>query len=311
MATLLFAGADYSAAKSEPNPTWLASALLDNGESDKNRRTLTIKSLENCGSSNLITALCASRDYSGRDFTAIGLDFPFSYPIPFIKALAPRGKIFDSTGKIDWIAAMSYIAQCEYSLIESTADQVSKALGAEPSRQADGRTSPRGASPLHRINPGLRKMTWQGQALLCELRALGMHVLPFESDGSGAALMEVYPAAMLKSLGLPYRKYKGAATAARGIRLDILKQLSRLHTVKELPWYDLELVMEPALLDLARDSDDALDAVIAALAATIAHLNKSLCAPDERANSPTGKHPGALAEIDGWIYTPYLQRSEL
>lgn len=309
MAPLLFAGADYSAAKSEPNPTWLAVAMIDNSAPVKNRR-LSIKSLENCGSSNLITAICSSSDYWGNDFTAIGLDFPFSYPIPFIKAIAPPGKIIDDSGKIDWIAAMTYIAQCEYSLIERTADQVSQTLGVEPSRLADTRTSPQGASPLHRINPGLRKMTWQGHALLCELRALGMHVLPFES-GSSTALMEVYPAAMLKSLGLPYRKYKGATPDAIGMRVDILERLTRLHTVKELPWMDLELVIEPALLDIARGSDDALDAVIAALAATIAHFNKSLCAPDERLKSANGKHPGSPAEIDGWIYTPYLQTSEL
>ncbi|GII58878.1 hypothetical protein Pth03_72670 [Planotetraspora thailandica] len=101
-------------------------------------------------------------------------------------------------------------------------------------------------------------------------------------DGTGR-VVEVYPAASLKEWGLPYRGYKRTENAvARGKVVDALTAAA--------PWLDFgehEAV--------CRRSDDATDAVVAALTARAAALGlATLPAPGQAASAVT----------EGWIAVP-------
>jgi predicted nuclease with RNAse H fold len=116
-------------------------------------------------------------------------------------------------------------------------------------------------------------------ALLARLADRGR---PVERDGRGV-VVEVYPAASLKAWGLPYRGYKRARhRRALGDLLDGLRAAA--------PWLDLGAA-EP----ICRSSDDATDAVIAALTARAAALG--------RVTTPAPEHRAAAAS-EGWIALP-------
>ena len=103
-------------------------------------------------------------------------------------------------------------------------------------------------------------------------------------DRSGDGLMvEVYPAAALRIWGLTSRSYKGTGNrAALGLLVDDLQTA--------LPDFDW-LGHDP----VCRQSDDALDAVVCALAARAAHLGLTAGPP---------VHLSARAATEGWIHLP-------
>ena len=103
-------------------------------------------------------------------------------------------------------------------------------------------------------------------------------------------IVEVYPAASLKCWGLPHRGYKHprGAQALEALIDDLLAAAAWLDLG---PWESL-----------CRASDDATDAVIAALTARAAH--KDLVTwPDERQR--------AAAHTEGWIALPTAPLSQL
>lgn len=115
--------------------------------------------------------------------------------------------------------------------------------------------------------------------LLAELARQGQ---PVDRRGSGI-IVEVYPAASLNRWELPYRNYK------RSSNLDGLG-----HLVDELqaaaPWLDLG-----AYEQTCRVSDDATDAVIAALTARASFQGLVTVPDQEHADS---------ARTEGWIALP-------
>lgn len=115
-------------------------------------------------------------------------------------------------------------------------------------------------------------------ALLAQLESRGPR------DGTGWAV-EVYPAAALKIWGLPWRQYKRKENSvARKSLLDVLLARSR-------SW----LRVSAEQISVCEDSDDALDALVAALVARAAALG--LVGP-----IPAGDQKAALQE--GWIALP-------
>jgi Protein of unknown function (DUF429) len=114
------------------------------------------------------------------------------------------------------------------------------------------------------------------------LAKLGKAGRPVARDGSGT-VTEVYPAASLKQWGLPYRGYKQPRNlAALAEVADALQAAA--------PW----LVTGPHDR-LCRTSNDALDAVIAALTARAAALDLT-GRPDSERRS--------IASREGWIALP-------
>lgn len=107
---------------------------------------------------------------------------------------------------------------------------------------------------------------------------------PQARDGSGR-LAEVYPAASLKSWGLPARGYKGrGGTEAQrlGDLVDALQQAA--------PWLDLA-----GHENRLAGSDDLFDALIASLTARAVALGRTL--------RPDAGHAGP-ARSEGWIHLP-------
>ena len=124
---------------------------------------------------------------------------------------------------------------------------------------------------------GLAAMRCAG--LLAQLAAEGG---PVDRSGAGV-VVEVYPAAALKHWGLPFRGYKGAANAA--VRGEVVDRLAAA-----APWLRFD-----AYEQACRQSDHALDAVVAALNARAAAVGQ--------ATSPTVEQTAA-ARTEGWIALP-------
>jgi predicted nuclease with RNAse H fold len=130
---------------------------------------------------------------------------------------------------------------------------------------------------------GLTAMRAAG--LLADLAAAGR---PVDRSGSGV-VVEVYPAASLKCWKLPHRGYKGSKN--REVRRGLVEQLAA-----SAPWLRLGRSAE-----LCVESDDALDAVIAALTARAALLGHVADALSLRGQ----------AEREGWIALPTGQLDAL
>lgn len=103
-------------------------------------------------------------------------------------------------------------------------------------------------------------------------------------DGSGVVL-EAYPAAALRRWDLPSRGYKGDEHS--GIRHDLVMHLKAL-TAK---WLDAD----NTTISLCKKSDDAFDALIAALVARAASVDQVEPIPAEHR---------AAATREGWIAVP-------
>jgi hypothetical protein len=103
-----------------------------------------------------------------------------------------------------------------------------------------------------------------------------------EPDGGGLAC-EVYPAAALRTWGLPHRTYKkDAHREARVALVDALVEL--------VPWLDLD-----GHRDVCLAHDDVLDALLSALVAREVHLGRTHRPPAQLRVS---------ARREGWIHVP-------
>jgi predicted nuclease with RNAse H fold len=112
---------------------------------------------------------------------------------------------------------------------------------------------------------------------------------PVDRGGDGT-VVEVYPAASLKQWGLPYRGYK--RTKDRAVLGRLVDEL-----LSEAPW----LILGP-YESICRYSDDALDAVIAALTARAAAQGLTARPTREQAT---------VAAAEGWIAYPTAPLGEL
>ena len=108
---------------------------------------------------------------------------------------------------------------------------------------------------------------------------------------SRGVVIEVYRAASLQRWGLTHHKYKGSDNRAE--REGLIAALLRA-----APWLELG-----AYADLCARSDDALDAVVAALTARAAALGLT--------STPADGHQRDLAQREGWIALPEASLSAL
>jgi predicted nuclease with RNAse H fold len=185
----------------------------------------------------------------------LGIDCPLGWPDDFLLFLQEHHAGQDVAGR-DWRRKLAYRA---------TDRAVRERTGLTPLSVAADRI-------------GLTAMRAAG--ILSRLAAEGR---PVDRTGSGI-VVEVYPAASLRSWGLPFRAYKGVNR--RPAREALIGAL-----LERTPWLDLR-----AYVDLCAESDDALDAVIAALTSRAAALSKT--------STPDDAHLLAQARREGWIVLP-------
>ncbi|MEV5004000.1 DUF429 domain-containing protein [Nocardioides sp. LML1-1-1.1] len=124
-------------------------------------------------------------------------------------------------------------------------------------------------------------------ALRCAAILSGLTRKGIEIDRTGRAgpVVEVYPAAALKLWGLPHQGYKGRETANTRRRAELVQLIGRV-----LPWLHLG-----AYAELCIETDDALDAVLCAAIAGLAHRGETDQVPTEHL---------AAAAAEGWIGLP-------
>ncbi|MFD4268694.1 DUF429 domain-containing protein [Rhodococcus sp. NPDC058481] len=136
-----------------------------------------------------------------------------------------------------------------------------------------------GLSPLSVSADRIAHVALRCAGLLAELRKHGIEVNRVEGRA-----VEVYPAAALRGWGLPARGYKGREK--RAVLTELVDRFIAL-----APWLDFG-DLAPLL---CRESDDAFDAVVAAVVARAAALGRTeLPADTDR----------AAAEREGWIHLP-------
>ena len=161
------------------------------------------------------------------------------------------------------------------------------------------------------------KMTFMGMQMLHSLRQAGCRVPPLD-DGecNGATLLEVMPGAALRAFRLPDKGYKGNQNVkAFENRQRIIRELPKSSKVNVINLHDLS--------DEAMFSDDALDSMVATVAAAKWAMDGSddaFTKPSKqnkvadalvkykgsRRISPGIKHltEEEAARREGWIYAP-------
>ena len=165
----------------------------------------------------------------------------------------------------------------------------------ELKRSGDARHFPESYSPLHRVNPNMLPMTYEGIRLLHRWREdhpRRWQVPPLEPPAPPArtvTLLELMPGAFLKAVGLPCKGYKKGRRASE-LREKITGALADASGVR-LPGLD-------SLRMGCHANGDFLDAVVAAVGAAC-----------WARNTDRFRHPQpdelALARLEGWIYVPY------
>ncbi|CAI7975896.1 conserved hypothetical protein [Frankia sp. Hr75.2] len=196
----------------------------------------------------------------------VGIDCPFGWPESFVAFIAAHqaGNVVVSPGVtgLEWRRALAYRAT---------------------DRRVQAET---GLRPLSVAADRIAHTAMRCAGLLATLAGDGM---PVDRAGGGV-VVEVYPAASLARWGLPHRGYKTRDNiSVLGTLVDVLLDAAG--------WLDLGTHE-----DLCRRSDDAFDAVIAAMTARAATLGHT-AAP--------GPDDATTAEREGWIALPTSPLSSL
>jgi hypothetical protein len=263
-------GVDFSGARADNN-TWLAQGLLD-------AEGLTLRSCRSVSRGELTSILSS---LAGPAVAA--LDFPFSVPLEFARYWQPEAASMPQL----WAAASSM----QFDQFLAMRDAFVARWG-EPKRHCDT-YHPESFSCLHKVNPNMVPMTFQGMRMLDKLWPSDCAVPPLEpKDAEKPVILEAMPGAALKALGLPYKGYKNGQRALE-LRQRILEGLPRR---SHMPVGNLE-----EFSALCLTSHDCLDAVVAAVVAALWAGN-----PAVFRHPPKAGHgqldPTTL--IEGWLYAP-------
>ena len=195
-----------------------------------------------------------------------GIDCPFGWPQKFVA--------FVSAHEAGNVVVPEEVAGREWRR------QLAFRLTDEAVREATGLV------PLSVAADRIAHTAMRCAGLLARLASNGQ---PVDRCGTGV-VVEVYPAASLWQWGLPYRGYKGAHNiASLG---DVVDEL-----LAAAPWLALGRYE-----DVCRRSDDALDAVVAALTARAAALGLVSVPDPEQV---------AVARREGWIALPTCTLDDL
>lgn len=269
-------GVDFSGHRDDRN-TWVARGRLDSGGA---LRLDSVQPARRVDVRELLTTLPIP--------AVVALDFPFGVPAGFAADLSPNRppRAMPSLWRtVSGMSAGDFLAARDRFVAEN----------GEIKRAGDTRHFPESYSPLHRVNPNMLPMTYEGIRLLHrwhEEDRQRWHVPPLEPPPRPAhavTLLELMPGAFLKAVGLPYKGYKKGRRAAE-LREKITTVLA---DASGIPLPNLDSVRMGC-----HAHDDHLDAVVAAVGAAC-----------WTTGSERFRHPRpdelALARLEGWIYVPY------
>ena len=271
-------GVDFSGAKTDDR-TWVASGVLDGA----GLRLYDIQPVTRAGLAEMVLGMPGD--------SVAALDFPFSVPQSFAQYWAP-----EAVDMPELWAAASAMDLPQFMALRD--DFVSRC--GEPKRLCDLRF-PESYSCLHKANPNMVPMTFHGMRLLGPLWRAGCVIPPLESpekspdkseNQSKMLLLEAMPGAALKAMHLPYKGYKKGANA-QALRLRILDGL------EERSGVGIKNLAE--FRERCAASDDCLDAVVAAVVASLWARDPSLfwC---PSLDPPDG--PESVSQLEGWLYAP-------
>jgi hypothetical protein len=278
----LIAGVDFSGASKVPNDTWIALGRLAAWQ-------FQVTEIRKVGSHAL------AQELNKLSCAAVGIDCPFSLPMEFVDYLAQKGlrKDFQS-----WQEIAEHLVFLPFDQFLSLAQEFKR----EPKRVTDKATIAPAQSPLHRGNPSMIQMTYQGMRLLASLDPQRFTVLPFQSENKDrCTVIEVYPRDFLKFLALPDTGYKGRTKkeeeAVQKIRRQIISGIIELRERKQISFKEMVRLSMPKDVETqALQSDHALDAVIACYLTALFVSSPSLFAdPFSLDNSDV--------LLEGWIYS--------
>ena len=269
-------GVDFSGHRDDRN-TWVAVGRLEVGGA---LRLDSVQPARRTDLHALLTRIPAP--------AVAALDFPFGVPAQFAADLPskrPLRAMPDLWRSVSGMSAGEFLAARDGFVADN----------GELKRAGDARHFPESYSPLHRVNPNMIPMTYEGIRLLHRWHAEHpgrWHVPPLEPPGRSdqtVALLELMPGAFLKAVGLPYKGYK------KGRRSSELRELitGSLAAASGIPLPNLDSVRMGC-----HASDDFLDAVVAAVGAACWARG---C---DRFRHPRADEL-ALARLEGWIYVPY------
>ena len=302
MAERKIVGVDFSGAQSD-NKTWITVGFLDTeGSFDSEKGSLLLLSCKSVPRADLTEQL---KELPSDAVAA--LDFPFSVPIAFSTFLGrPDSEMPDMWQAATAMGWEKFIAQ---------RDKFVKSENGELLRAGDLHV-PGCYSCLHNANPNMVPMTFHGMKMLNTLwEHTNCQVPPLKiPDRKGTVLLEVMPGAALKAFRLPDKGYKGGQKAFEK-RRKILKELPKNSNVNVVNLRDFS--------DEAMFSDDALDSMVAAVAAAKWAMDESAfkrpadtitveesCLDTQRLQriSPGIKGMKQLdaAKREGWIYVPKI-----
>ena len=269
-------GVDFSGHRDDRN-TWVARGRLDAGGA---LRLDSVQPARRADVHDLLAAVASP--------AVVALDFPFGVPAAFAAQLSPKHRpraMPDLWQSLSGIGAGDFLAARDRFVADN----------GELKRSGDARHFPESYSPLHRANPNMLPMTFEGIRLLHRLSRNDprrWHVPPLKRPAADTVtLLELMPGAFLKAVGLPHKGYK------KGRRSSELREAitDGLAAASGLPLPNLE-----SLRMGCRASDDFLDAVVAAVGAA--------CWARDRNRF---RHPQAdelaLARLEGWIYVPHRE----
>jgi hypothetical protein len=284
MTDKLVGGVDFSGAKTVPNDTWFALAKVTG-------LGVEIVDITKVGSHAL-----AKEVASKARIAALGIDCPFSLPIDFMQFLAAKQPRKEYSSWQEMAQDVAFMSMDDFIALV-------KEFKKEPKRLTDTLSTAAAQSPLHRGNPSMVQMTYHGIRLLAMLDPKTFFVVPFqESIPFGCAVIEVYPRALLKTLGLPDVNYKSAdkneQDKVQATRERIANGLVSLRDRKGLTYQKFpRLHLAKRWINQAVDSDHALDAILACYATAIYVTEPGLF-----------KDPLETDNLDvlfeGWIYNP-------
>ena len=306
MAERTIVGVDFSGAGEDTDVgnTWITTGYIETEDTNELNRGMAI--LESCHP--VSREKLAEKLKALPDDAVAALDFPFSVPIAFAEYLGHP----ESEMPVLWQAVSTIAGERDGFLARR--DKFVEGNG-ELLRAGDLHV-PGCYSCLHKSNPNMVPMTFQGMRLLNKLwEKTTCQVPPLEVEGhDGAVLLEVMPGAALEAYELPDKGYKGGQDALNK-RREILRGLCKNSGVNVL---DLH-----AFRDEAMFADHALDSIVAAVTAARWVMDESGNAFRKPSDSHTvaaalakykGKRsisPGIdqltekeAARQEGWIYVP-------